>query len=282
MMARGRKSAILAKGGIFYLLLCAVTIVYMVPVLALVFTSMRSNPDLYSRGLFAIPGKIIWKNYSDAWKTGNMSIYFKNSFLVAGIKVPLYLLISTLGGFALAKMDFRFAGVALSIVITGMLLPVHVALIPLTIILNSTKLIDTYQGLILVYLGFSVPFGIFLSRGYFRTIPKELDDAARIDGCSDFSRYWRIVIPLAVPIIATMIILDFLDTWNEMLMALLFIKSNVHRTIPIGLLAFRDRYYSNYTLMAAGILISTFPITIIYIIFQKYFISGLAAGALKG
>ena len=196
-----------------------------------------------------------------------------------------------LGGFALAKMDFRYAGLALSIVITGMLLPVHVALIPLTIILNSTKLIDTYQGLILVYLAptlrsvksfTSVPFGIFLSRGYFRTIPRELDDAARIDGCSDFSRYWRIVIPLAVPIIATMIILDFLDTWNEMLMALLFIKANTHRTIPIGLLAFRDRYYSNYTLMAAGILISTFPITIIYVIFQKYFISGLAAGALKG
>lgn len=282
MMVRGRKAAVLARGTVFYIVLCAATLVYVVPVIALVFTSLRSNPDLYSRGLFALPEKAMWRNYVDAWKTGSMGIYFKNSFLVAGIKVPLYLLIATLGGFALAKMEFRFARLGLIITITGMLLPVHVALIPLTIILNATKLIDTYQGLILVYLGFSVPFGIFLSRGYFRTIPKELDDAARIDGCSDFMRYWRIVMPLAIPIIATMIILDFLDTWNEMLMAMLFIKSNVRRTIPIGLLAFRDRYYSNYTLMAAGILISTFPITIIYMIFQKYFISGLAAGALKG
>jgi raffinose/stachyose/melibiose transport system permease protein len=282
MMVRGGKAALLVRGTVFYVVLCAATFIYIVPVIALAFTSLRSNPDLYSRGLFALPAKAVWQNYVDAWKTGSMGIYFKNSFLIAGFKVPLYLLISTLGGFALAKMDFRFARLGLIITITGMLLPVHVALIPLTIILNATKLIDTYQGLILVYLGFSVPFGMFLSRGYFRTIPKELDDAARIDGCSDFERYWRIVLPLAVPIIATMIILDFLDTWNEMLMAMLFIKSNVRRTIPIGLLAFRDRYYSNYTLMAAGILISTFPITIIYMIFQKYFISGLAAGALKG
>jgi raffinose/stachyose/melibiose transport system permease protein len=282
MMVRGGKAALLVRGTVFYVVLCAATFIYIVPVIALAFTSLRSNPDLYSRGLFALPQKAMWQNYVDAWKTGSMGIYFKNSFLIAGFKVPLYLLISTLGGFALAKMDFRFARLGLIITITGMLLPVHVALIPLTIILNATKLIDTYQGLILVYLGFSVPFGMFLSRGYFRTIPKELDDAARIDGCSDFERYWRIVLPLAVPIIATMIILDFLDTWNEMLMAMLFIKSNVRRTIPIGLLAFRDRYYSNYTLMAAGILISTFPITIIYMIFQKYFISGLAAGALKG
>ncbi len=282
MTVRGSRGAIMAQGTVFYALLCTATLLYVVPVVALVFTSLRSNPDLYSRGLFALPQKAVWKNFADAWKTGSMGIYFKNSLLMAGIKVPLYLLISTLGGFALAKMDFKFARLGLIIVITGMLLPIHVALIPLTIILNATKLIDTYQGLILVYLGFSVPFGIFLSRGYFRTIPKELDDAARIDGCSDLGRYWRIVLPLAVPIVATMIILDFLDTWNEMLMAMLFIKSNLRRTIPIGLLAFRDRYYSNYTLMAAGILISTFPITIIYIIFQKYFISGLAAGALKG
>jgi raffinose/stachyose/melibiose transport system permease protein len=281
-MVRGGKAAILARDTIFMVLLCTATLIYIVPVIALVFTSLRSNPDLYSRGLFALPEKATWQNYVDAWKTGSMSIYFKNSFLIAGVKVPLYLAIATLGGFALAKMDFKFARLGLIITITGMLLPIHVALIPLTIILNATKLIDTYQGLILVYLGFSVPFGIFLSRGYFRTIPKELDDAARIDGCSDFMRYWRIVLPLAIPIIATMIILDFLDTWNEMLMAMLFIKSNVRRTIPIGLLNFRDRYYSNYTLMAAGILISTFPITIVYMIFQKYFISGLAAGALKG
>lgn len=282
MTVRGGRGTILVRGGIFYFLLCAVTLFYIVPIVALIFTSLRSNPDLYSRGLFALPEKAVWKNFADAWKTGSMGIYFKNSLLIAGVKVPLYLLIATLGGFALAKMDFRFANLGLIIVITGMLLPIHVALIPLTIILNATRLIDTYQGLILVYLGFSVPFGIFLSRGYFRTIPKELDDAARIDGCSDLARYWRIILPLAVPIIATMIIIDFLDTWNEMLMAMLFIKSNLRRTIPIGLLAFRDRYYSNYTLMAAGILISTFPITIIYIVFQKYFISGLAAGALKG
>jgi raffinose/stachyose/melibiose transport system permease protein len=282
MMVRGSRTALAVRGTIFYVVLCAVTLVYIIPVIALIFTSLRSNPDLYSRGLFALPEKLIWRNYYDAWRTGSMGIYFKNSFLIAGIKVPLYILIGTLGGFALTKMEFRFAKAGLVVVITGMLLPVHVALIPLTIILNATKMIDTYQGLILVYLGFSVPFGVFLSRGYFRTIPKELDDAARIDGCGDLARYWRIVMPLAVPIVATMIILDFLDTWNELLMAMLFIKSNVNRTIPIGLLAFRDRYYSNYTLMAAGILISTFPITIIYMIFQKYFVSGLAAGALKG
>jgi raffinose/stachyose/melibiose transport system permease protein len=282
MMVLGSKRAQTVRWTFFFIILYAATFIYMVPVLSLIFTSLRSNPDLYKRGLFALPDRLVWGNYVEAWKRGSMSMYFTNSVLVALIKVPLYVLIATLGGFALTKMEFRFAKAGLFVVIVGMLLPVHVALIPLTITLNATHLIDTYQGLILVYLGFSVPFGIFLSRGYFRTIPKELDDAARMDGCSDLARYAKIVMPLAVPIIATMVILDFLDTWNELLMAMLFIKTNAHRTIPIGLLVFRDRYYTNFTLMAAAILISTFPITIIYVIFQKYFISGLAAGALKG
>lgn len=282
MVVQGTRKAILVRRTLFYIVLCAVTLVYIVPIVSLIFTALRSNPDLYSRGLFAIPEKFLWKNFIDSWKVGSMSIYFKNSILVALIKVPLYVVVSTMGAFALTKMEFRFAKAGLIVVIFGMLLPVHVALIPLTIILTRTHLIDTYQGLILVYLGFSFPFGIFIASGYFRTIPKELDDAARIDGCTDVARYVRIVLPLAIPIIATMIILDFLSTWNELLMAMLFIKSNVRRTIPIGLLAYRDRYYSNYTLMACGILIATFPVTIIYLLFQKYFISGLAAGALKG
>jgi len=266
----------------FYIILCIVAGIYIFPVVVVILTALRSNADLYSRGLFALPEKLHWINFVNSWKRGSMSIYLKNSLLVACIKVPLYLLIATLGAFALTKMNFRYEKVALVVILLGMMLPIHVALIPLTIVLSKTRLLDTYQGLILPYLGFTVPFGIFLARGYFKTIPKELDDAARIDGCRDFARYWKIVLPLATPIIATMVIIDFLDTWNELLMALLFIRSNIRRTIPIGLLAYRDRYYADYTLMAAGILISTVPVTTIYLVFQRYFVSGLAAGALKG
>jgi raffinose/stachyose/melibiose transport system permease protein len=148
--------------------------------------------------------------------------------------------------------------------------------------MSATGLLDTYQGIIILYLGFSLPFGIFLARGYFLSIPPELDDAARIDGCGDFMRYWRIVMPLATPILATIVILDFLGTWNELLMALLFLRTNARRTVPVGLLSYRDRYYADYTLMAAGILIATIPVTAVYAVFQRYFVTGLSAGALKG
>lgn len=211
-----------------------------------------------------------------------MSKYFLNSLLVAGIKVPLGVIIVTLSAFALTRMNFRYSNTFFIILLLGMMLPIHVALVPLTTLLNITHLLDTYQGLIITYLGFGIPFGIFLTRGYFKTIPYEIDDSAKIDGCSDFSRYWRIILPLATPVIATLIIIDFLDTWNEFIQALLFMRSDAHRTIPIGLINYRDRNYSDYTLMNAGVLISAVPVTIIYLAFQKYFISGIAAGAIKG
>jgi raffinose/stachyose/melibiose transport system permease protein len=271
------------KQVLFYICLNIIIFVWLVPLLISVFTALKTNADLYSGGgLFGLPRKIMWSNFVNAWIVGGMSTYFKNSVLVVLIKVPLHVIVCTLAAFALTKMGFKYANTFLIIILVGQMLPIHVALIPLTLILNATKFLDTYQGLILAYLGFTIPFGTFLARSYFKTIPRELDEAALIDGCGNIKRYLKIIMPLATPIIAVMIILDFLGTWNELLMALLFMRTQERRTVPIGLLSYRDRFYADYTLMNAGILISTVPVSIVYIVFQKYFISGIIAGSLKG
>ncbi len=281
-MVVGTRPVRALRGTLFYVLLSLTAAVYLVPVAVVLLTALKTNPELYSRGLFALPQHATLGNFSSAWAQGSLGVYFGNSLLITAIKVPLHVLVATLAAFALVKMNFRYANVAVVIVVFGMMLPIQAALVPLLITMSATGLLDTYQGIIILYLGFSLPFGIFLARGYFLSIPSELDDAARIDGCGDFMRYWRIVMPLATPILATIVILDFLGTWNELLMALLFLRTNARRTVPIGLLSYRDRYYSDYTLMAAGILIATIPVTAVYAVFQRYFVSGLSAGALKG
>jgi raffinose/stachyose/melibiose transport system permease protein len=202
--------------------------------------------------------------------------------LVCLIKIPMGLLINSMAAFGLTKMRFRFERPFMIFFLLGMMLPIHVALVPLTILLNQTGLLDTLWAVIIPYVGFYVPFSVFLLRGYFRTLPAALDDAARIDGCSNFTRYWRIILPLSIPVLSTLVIFDFLGSWNEFLMALLFLRSEIHRTVPLGLVNFRDRYTAKYGLMAAGVLISALPVTIVYLVFQKYFISGLTTGSVKG
>lgn len=266
----------------FYALVAVIAALWFFPVILIVITSFKSNADFYVGSIFSIPRVLHFENFQEAWRVGRMSQYFKNSVLVCLIKIPIGLVLNSMAAFGLAKMRFRFERPFFVFFLLGMMLPIHVALVPLTILLNKTHMLDTLWAVIIPYIGFYIPFSVFLLRGYFRTIPPELDDAARIDGCSDFVRYWRIILPLALPVLATLIILDFLGSWNEFLMALLFLRTDQHRTLPLGLMNYRDRYVSRYNLIASGVLISAGPVTLVYLIFQRYFIKGVTAGSLKG
>ncbi len=163
----------------------------------------------------------------------------------------------------------------------GMTIPVQVTLIPLNIMLKSVNLINSRAGLMLIYLGFGIPFGILILRGFFRTIPNEIVEAARIDGCSDFKILVRIILPIAKPAVVTLIILDFLSTWNEFLLSSVFITKEGLKTIPTGLLNFTTQHSTNYGLLNAAVLMSIIPVFAVYIIFQKHFVSGLQ-GSVKG
>lgn len=266
---------------VFYILITALAVLWLIPVYFMVFTAVKTNQELFSNPLFAVPKNIQWSNFADAWKGGNMNIYMKNSFIIAVIKVPLGILVAAFAAFGLTRLRLKGSLPWFIFFLVGMMIPFQATLVPLNIMLNKANLLNSYVGLIIVYIGFGIPFAILILRGFFRAIPGELDEAARIDGCSHFRLFWNIILPIAMPALSTLFILDFLATWNEFLLAQIFITKDDMRTVPTGLLSFKGKHSTNYPLMNAGVLLSVIPVFIVYLIFQRHFVKGFS-GAVKG
>ncbi|WGF87524.1 carbohydrate ABC transporter permease [Marinivivus vitaminiproducens] len=267
---------------LLYVSLAVMAIIWVLPFVSVVLSSLRSQGDLISRGVFAWPNAIRWDNFVRAWETGDFSIYFRNSLLLILIKVPLGVFLAALAAYPLAKMTFRFSVAIFVFFLLGLAVPVQVTLQPLLVMMKQLGLANSVFALIPPYIAFGLPFQIFVLRGFFRLIPSELLEAARIDGASEFGVFWRIMLPLSLPALATVFILDTLATWNEFLIALVLVSAQESRTVPIGLLQFQGEFSSQYTLLMAGIVISILPVLTIFILLQRYFISGLTSGAIKG
>jgi raffinose/stachyose/melibiose transport system permease protein len=166
--------------------------------------------------------------------------------------------------------------------VAGLAIPIHVALLPLFIIERNLGLLGSVWALLPPYVAFGLPFQIFVLRGFMKLIPNELIEAARVDGANEFLTFWRILVPLIAPAVATLAILDAVATWNEFLMALILLPAQESRTLPLGLLNFFNQFSGSYTLLSAGLVIGVLPLLIVYIFLQRYLISGLAGGAVKG
>jgi len=160
------------------------------------------------------------------------------------------------------------------------MLPMQVALVPINLIYSKLNLLNTYTGLFYAYIGFGISYGILVMRGFMRGIPGELDEAAYIDGCNKGQLFFRIILPIAKPAVATLFITDFLSTWNEYLLASVIINDNSMKTIPVGLMTFVGEHSTDYGLLCAGVLISVIPVLMVYLIFQRYFVEGMS-GAVK-
>jgi ABC-type molybdate transport system permease subunit len=177
-------------------------------------------------------------------------------------------------------VPFRWASKVFTFILVGLIVPIQMALVPLTLLMNFLNLIDTRTGLTLLYLGFGVPFGVLVMRGFFRTIPTDLIEAAQIDGCSYFRIFFQIALPLALPAVLSLCILDGVATWNEFILAQIFLRSDELRTLPLGLVNFSTQFSTEYNQLAAAVLISMVPLVLVFLFFQRYFVSGMA-GAVK-
>jgi raffinose/stachyose/melibiose transport system permease protein len=265
-----------------YALLIFFAFLWLFPFFIMILTSLKSQGDVISRGVFALPKKIVLKNFVRAWHTGQFSVFYRNSLLISLVKVPAGIFVASMAAYPLAKYRFRIRDSLFLFFLAGIGIPIHVTLLPLSLLLKHIGLLDTLAGLFFPYIAFGLPFQIMVCRGFFRGIPTELVDSARLDGCTEFRIYWNIILPLAKPAIAALFIIDFLATWNEFLMALIFIHSDKWKTIPLGLMLFQGQFGTSYPLINAGVLLSILPVLIIYILLQQYFVSGITTGALKG
>jgi raffinose/stachyose/melibiose transport system permease protein len=266
---------------LFYIFITSFALVWLIPVFFLILTSLKSNGDLFGNSLFALPEEFKWGNLIEAWKEGNLGMYMKNSLIISVIKVPLGIFIAALAAFGLTRLNFKWEKPMYLFIILGMTIPFQACLVPLVIMLNKVNLMNTHVGLIFIYIGFGIPFATLILYGFFKGIPNELDEAARIDGCSDLFLFIRIILPVALPAISTLVILDFLATWNEFLLAQIFLTSDNLKTVTTGIMSFKGEYSTNYPLMMSGVLLSVLPVLIVYMIFQKHFVNGFG-GAVKG
>lgn len=223
-----------------------------------------------------------WGNYPAAWVQGRFGKYFRNSVVVAIPIVVGGISLSCLAGYGLARFQLRGGAVIFYTFLLGLMVPFQSLMIPLYYTLKDLGLIGTYWAMIVPSIALGLPFGIFFMRAFFQGLPQELADAAKIDGCKEFAVFWRVMLPLAMPGISTLAVFQFMGAWNSFLLPLIYMQKEELRPLVLGLMFFRSRYTQDYPLTMAGATIVMLPIMIIYVIFQRSFIQGLTAGALKG
>ncbi|WP_319756714.1 carbohydrate ABC transporter permease [uncultured Sphaerochaeta sp.] len=266
---------------LFYTILLILALFWIAPMITLVLTSIKGKKEFYSGlSLFALPEQFAWKNFSEALIRGRLLTYMKNDLIISCLKVPLGIFIEAMAAYALTRLRLKHATGIFIFFLVGMMLPFQIALVPINVIYNKLNLLNTYFGLFYVYIGFGISYGILILRGFFRGIPKEMDEAAVVEGCSKWQIFLRIILPMAKPAIATLVIVDFLATWNEYLLASVIINDNAKKTVPVGLMTFVGEHGTDYGLLCAGVLISVIPVLIVYLIFQRHFVEGMS-GALK-
>ncbi|WP_205752026.1 carbohydrate ABC transporter permease [Cryptosporangium phraense] len=258
------------------------SLIWLAPFVFMVLTSLKSTADVNNSSIWSLPQEWQWHNYADAAERGDLWTVAWNSTYIALIKVPLGLFISAAAAFAIARLRFKRHRALLIVLTLGAMVPVQVALAPMFTTLGSLNLLNSTNGIILPYLAFGIPYQIFFLYGFFRSIPADLDASARIDGAGNFRLFWTVMLPLAKPALAALFILDFVATWNEYGMALVLLQDQNKATVPLALQAFQSQFTSNYGQLNAFIVMSIFPVLIVYLLFQRYFTQGALAGAIKG
>lgn len=222
------------------------------------------------------------QNFADAWTNASMGRYFANTIIVTLISVVLILLLSSMCGYALSHLSFRGSKVAFLIILAMMMIPFQVIMVPTIKVLSSMGLIDTFPGLIIAYVAQYLPFTVYFMTSYYAGIPREMTEAARVDGNGLFGVWWRIMVPSGKPALISMGILNALFIWNDILIALLLMQSPEKRTVMVGVSTLRGQYPDNVPTYIAGVMLTVLPIIIVYLVFQRQITAGVTAGATKG
>jgi raffinose/stachyose/melibiose transport system permease protein len=250
------------------------------PGLYMVGLSLMDNPQLFAGQV--VPWSPHPENYPRAWVASNIGQLYWNSIYISTVSMVATVAVSALAGYGLGRIRFAGRNVVYGIVLIGLTIPLQIALIPLFINLRTLGLINTPLALIGPYTAFGLAFGIYIMKGFFQGLPRELEEAARLDGAGEFRIFAWVMLPLTRPALATVAIFVFLQNWNEFLFALTFITEGRRRTLPTGIYALlSSEFYGNYPILAASLVLFSVPVLVLYFLFQQQFIEGLTAGALK-
>lgn len=261
-----------------FLLLCAV--IWLFPFYWGITGSLKTEQAWFAIPPQLFPHDMTFHNYTELFAKTKMARWFLNSLIVSLGTMTLVCAFSCMAGYAFAKLEFRGRNAIFYFMISMMMLPKYVLLVPLFRLIRDLGWFDTYMGLIVPEA--AVPFGIFLIRQFMTGIPKELMESARLDGCNEWSAFWRIIIPLSAPAIAALAIFEFVKSWNDYVWQLIVISSDVMKTMPLGVAGLQQENMVQYGKMLAGATLSALPMIVVFIAFQKFFTRGITVGAVKG
>jgi len=282
-----KESSILSSIKKFFVILIRQTlmifmvIVVIYPIYFMIVTSFKTKMDYVSNKL-GLPEKFVLSNYITSFQGKSIVLWLTNSAIVTLGAVIISTFIAAMAAYSFSRMNFAGKEKVFNFIITLMVIPPVIMVIPLFIIMVKVRLVNTYFGAILVYSGLLIPFSIYLLRNFFVTIPQSIVDSALIDGCSKFKVFIKIILPLSKAALMTLIIVNTLWVWNELLIALIFLQKTELRTLMVGLTVFRGRFKIDQPVIMAGLFISSIPMILLYLFGQKAFIRGMVEGSLKG
>lgn len=262
------------------IILIIIAVIQIFPLYWMLTFSLKGNQEIYGGNIIGLPGEWKWENYKTVFEETNVLRYLFNSTIVTGLTIFFTLILASMATYAIVRLKWKLSKTVNMIFMMGMMLSMHAVLLPLFI--NLKPILDTYWALILPYVAFNQPLAILILVGTLEQIPKELEEAAFIDGASIYRIFYMIILPLLAPILSTIAILNFISSWNEMMLAVTFLNSENVKTITVGVMELVGEFSTDWGLIGAGLVVATVPIFIIYIVLSDNVQKSLTIGAVKG
>ena len=265
-----------------YILLVIWALINLFPVYWMFTFSLKTNEEIFGKNLIGLPWEWRWSNYASAWHTGNMPRYFVNSVIVSASAIALVIIASMMATYAITRLVWKGSSQTNAFFMLGLTIPIHASIVPVFITLRDLHMLNSHFSLIFPYAAFSLAMGILICTGFMVEIPKELDEAACIDGCGPWKTFGVVIIPLMKPALATIAIYTFLQCWNELMFANVFISDSKFKTLPVGIQALSGQYTTEWGPIGAALVIATFPMLLVYIFMSKRIQESFVVGAVKG
>jgi raffinose/stachyose/melibiose transport system permease protein len=261
-------------------LLGAYSIMVFYPVFNMVASSFKSTRDILLRP-FGLPLTLDFSNYVTVWVGKGFARYFANSLWITAVSMLFVLLLGSMAAYGVSRYRYRLSTLVYMLFLSGIMLPLKAAIIPLFILMKKFGLVDKPLSVILIFVAMGLPSTVFILSGFMKSVPLELEHAARIDGCTDWGIYRVIVMPVVMPAVALVTIYNAVPIWNDFFFPLVFLQSDRLKTLPVGLTSFFGQYSTNWSLLFTGLSIAVLPILVLYLFMAKFFIRGMTSGAVK-
>ena len=267
---------------VVYIILILWAVISLFPVYWMLTFSLKTNAEIFGENVIGLPQHWLWSNYTSALNTGRMGTYFLNSVIVAVATILITLAVALMATFALTRLIWKQRKALNRFFMLGLTIPIHASIVPVYVTLSRLHMLNTYWALIIPYSAFSLSMAILVCTGFMNEIPRELDESACIDGCGIWGIFFKIIVPLMKPAVATVGIYTFLQCWNELMFANIFISKTALKTLPVGVQALSGQYTTDWGPIGAALVLATFPTLLLYIFLSRKIQESFIAGAVKG